>query len=237
MNGGEIMVETAFILLMNSILLMLRIAPGDSFPKPLSRAEEQEYLARWAQGDVEARNLLVEHNLRLVAHIMKKYYTQTDDVDDLISIGTIGLIKGVNTYKPDKGVRLATYASRCIENEILMHFRSRKKSAGDVSLSDALDVDGDGSGLSIMDVVAQEDDMAERIGNAELCQELLKSIETSLTRREAKIIRLRYGLDGAAPMTQKETAKLCGISRSYVSRIEKKALEKLRLSLGESGCF
>ena len=213
------MVETAFILLMNSILLMmLRIAPGDSFPKPLSRAEEQEYLARWAQGDVEARNLLVEHNLRLVAHIMKKYYTQTDDVDDLISIGTIGLIKGVNTYKPDKGVRLATYASRCIENEILMHFRSRKKSAGDVSLSDALDVDGDGSGLSIMDVVAQEDDMAERIGNAELCEELLRSIETALTKREAKIIRLRYGLDGAAPMTQKETAQLCGISRSYVSR-------------------
>ena len=212
------MVETAFILLMNSILLMLRIAPGDSFPKPLSRAEEQEYLARWARGDVEARNLLVEHNLRLVAHIMKKYYAQTDDVDDLISIGTIGLIKGVNTYKPDKGVRLATYASRCIENEILMHFRSRKKSAGDVSLSDALDVDGDGSGLSIMDVVAQEDDMAERIGNAELCQELLRSIETSLTKREAKIILLRYGLDGAAPMTQKETAQLCGISRSYVSR-------------------
>lgn len=231
------MVETAFILLMNSILLMLRIAPGDSFPKPLSRAEEQEYLARWVQGDVEARNLLVEHNLRLVAHIMKKYYTQTDDVDDLISIGTIGLIKGVNTYKPEKGVRLATYASRCIENEILMHFRSRKKSAGDVSLSDALEVDGDGSGLSIMDVVAQEDDMAERIGNAELCQELLRSIETSLTKREAKIIRLRYGLDGAAPMTQKETAQLCGISRSYVSRIEKKALEKLRLSLGESGCL
>ena len=231
------MVETAFILLMNSILLMLRIAPGDSFPKPLSRAEEQEYLARWARGDVEARNLLVEHNLRLVAHIMKKYYAQTDDVDDLISIGTIGLIKGVNTYKPDKGVRLATYASRCIENEILMHFRSRKKSAGDVSLSDALDVDGDGSGLSIMDVVAQEDDMAERIGNAELCQELLRSIETSLTKRAARIIRLRYGLDGAAPMTQKETAQLCGISRSYVSRIEKKALEKLRLSLGESGCL
>ena len=212
------MVETAFILLMNSVLLMLRIAPGDSFPKPLSRAEEQEYLARWAQGDVEARNLLVEHNLRLVAHIMKKYYTQTDDVDDLISIGTIGLIKGVNTYKPDKGVRLATYASRCIENEILMHFRSRKKSAGDVSLSDALYVDGDGNGLSIMDVVAQEDDMAERIGNAELCQELLRIIETALTKREAKIIRLRYGLDGAAPMTQKETAQLCGISRSYVSR-------------------
>ena len=122
-----------------------------------------------------------------------------------------------------------------IANEILMHFRSRKKSAGDVSLSEALDVEGDG-GLSMMDVVAQEDDMAERIGNAELCEELKKSIETALTKREAKIIRLRYGLDGAPPMTQKETALLCGISRSYVSRIEKKALEKLRLSLGEGGC-
>lgn len=120
------MVETAFILLMNSLLLMLRIAPGDSFPKPLSRTEEQEYLVRWARGDVEARNLLVEHNLRLVAHIMKKYYTQTDDVDDLISIGTIGLIKGVNTYKPDKGVRLATYASRCIENTILTQRNNRR---------------------------------------------------------------------------------------------------------------
>ena len=157
------MVETAFILLMNSILLMLRIAPGDSFPKPLSRAEEQEYLARWARGDVEARNLLVEHNLRLVAHIMKKYYAQTDDVDDLISIGTIGLIKGVNTYKPDKGVRLATYASRCIENEILMHFRANKKSAGDLSLSDALDVDSEGNGLSVMDVVATEEDLADTL--------------------------------------------------------------------------
>ena len=212
------MVETAFILLMNSILLMLRIAPGDSFPKPLSRAEEQEYLKRWTDGDVEARNILVEHNLRLVAHIMKKYYTQADDLDDLISIGTIGLIKGINTYRPDKGVRLATYASRCIENEILMHFRSRKKSSSDVSLSDALEVDGDGNGLSVMDVVAQEDDMAERIGNAELCSSLNRCVETCLTKRAARIIRLRYGLGGATPMTQKETARLCGISRSYVSR-------------------
>lgn len=113
------MLETAFILLMNSLLLMLRIAPGDSFPKPLSREEESFYLQRWMQGDVESRNILVEHNLRLVAHIIKKYFTQTDDIDDLISIGTIGLIKGINTYKPDKGVRLATYASRCIENAIL----------------------------------------------------------------------------------------------------------------------
>ena len=231
------MFTSALMMLIGGALLMLRLSPNGSFPSPLSREEEKLYVDRWIEGDVEARNVLVEHNLRLVAHIIKKYYTQTSDVDDLISIGTIGLIKGINTYRPDKGVRLATYASRCCENEILMHFRSMKKTAGDVSLSDALDVDGDGSGLSIMDVVAQEDDMAERIGNAELCQELLRSIETSLTKREARIIRLRYGLDGAAPMTQKETAQLCGISRSYVSRIEKKALEKLRLSLGESGCL
>lgn len=143
MKRGEKMIESAFLLLMNSLLLMLRISPGDSFPKPLSRAEEQSCLERWAEGDIEARNTLVEHNLRLVAHIMKKYYTQAEDVDDLISIGTIGLIKGINTYRPDKGVRLATYASRCIENEILMHFRGQKKTAGDMSLSDALDLDGE----------------------------------------------------------------------------------------------
>ena len=230
---GEKMVESAFILLMNSLLLMLRISPGDSFPKPLSRQEEQDCLERWAAGDMEARNTLVEHNLRLVAHIIKKYYTQTDDVDDLISIGTIGLIKGINTYKGDKGVRLATYASRCIENEILMYFRGQKKTAGDVSLSDALDVDGDGNGLSVMDVVAQEDDMAERIGSEEVCGSLRNCVDQALDEREAMIIRLRYGLDGTAPKTQRETAQLCQISRSYVSRLEKKALEKLRGALGE----
>ena len=129
------MLEAAFLLLMNSLLLMLRIAPGDSFPKPLSREEEEKYLERWGQGDIESRNVLVEHNLRLVAHIIKKYFTQSEDAEDLISIGTIGLIKGINTYKPEKGVRLATYASRCIENEILMHFRANKKSAGDLRRS------------------------------------------------------------------------------------------------------
>lgn len=226
------MLETAILLLMNSLLLMLRISPGDSFPRPLSREQEQNYLELWEKGDVEARNMLVEHNLRLVAHIIKKYYTQTEDIDDLISIGTIGLIKGINTYKADKGVRLATYASRCIENEILMHFRSQKKTAGDVSLSDALDVDGEGNGLALMDVIAQEDDMAERIGSEELCENLKKSIAAELDEREAKIIILRYGLNGESPKTQKETAKLCGISRSYVSRIEKRALQKLKDALG-----
>ena len=224
------MLESAILLLMNSLFLMLRISPGDSFPRPLSREKEREYLQRWQQGDLEARNLLVEHNLRLVAHIVKKYYS-ADDADDLISIGTIGLIKGVNTYRADKNVRLATYASRCIENEILMYFRSQRKSAGELSLSDALDVDGEGNGLFVMDVLAQEDDMAERIGSRELCRSLRTLIGSSLDEREAQIIRLRYGLDGREPMTQWETARECGISRSYVSRLEKRALEKLRRAL------
>ena len=224
--------ESAILLLMNSLLLMLRISPGDSFPRSLSREKEREYLERWQQGDLEARNLLVEHNLRLVAHIVKKYYS-ADDADDLISIGTIGLIKGINTYRADKNVRLATYASRCIENEILMYFRSQRKSAGELSLSDALDVDGEGNGLFVMDVLAQEDDMAERIGSRELCRSLRTLIGSSLDEREAQIIRLRYGLDGREPMTQWETARECGISRSYVSRLEKRALEKLRRALEE----
>mgnify|MGYP003303811220 CR=1 FL=1 len=227
------MLETAFLLLMNSFLLMLRIAPVDSFPRPLSREEEQDCLQRMAQGDEEARNTLVEHNLRLVAHIIKKYYTQSGDADDLISIGTIGLIKGINSYRPDKGVRLATYASRCIDNEILMHFRSLKKSSGDVSLSEALDVDDEGGGLSVLDVLACEDDLVERIGNREICERLRDCVRDCLSRREAKIITLRYGLDGQEAKTQRETAALCKISRSYVSRIEKRALEKLRTALGE----
>ena len=224
------LLESALILLMNSLLLMLRVAPGDSFPKPLSREEEKRYLDRWLAGDLEARNVLVEHNLRLVAHIVKKYY-QNDDVDDLISIGSIGLIKGINTYRPDKGVRLATYASRCVENEILMAFRTKRKSAGDVSLSEALDADEEGGGLKLMDVVAAEEDLADQIGSRELCRTLRESVARVLDEREARIIRLRYGLDGTEPMTQMETAQKCGISRSYVSRLEKRALEKLRGSL------
>lgn len=225
------MLNSILMLLMNSLLLMLRISPADSFPRPLSKAAEQEYLERWAVGDIEARNALVEHNLRLVSHIMKKYYTQHEDMDDLISIGTIGLIKGINTYRADKGVRLATYASRCIENEILMYFRSQKKSSGDMSLSDALDVDSDGNGLSMMDVVAEDEDLAERIGTQEICRSLKKSVDTILDPREAQVITLRYGLNGKQPKTQKDTAEICGISRSYVSRIEKRALEKLREEL------
>ena len=231
------MLGMSLAMLLGGVLLMLRLSPGGSFPSPLSVEEERRYLMLWQDGDVAARNVLVEHNLRLVAHIIKKYYTQTNDTEDLISIGTIGLIKGINTYKPDRGIRLATYASRCIENEILMHFRSQKKTMGDVSLSDVLDTDGDGNSLSLMDVLAQNDEMSDRIGELELCGKLKALVSSSLNEREARIIKLRYGLDGSPPMTQRETAKVCGISRSYVSRIEKKALAKLKAELGGEGCL
>lgn len=227
------MLQSAFLILMGSAFLMLRLSPGGSFPRPLSEKEEKLCVERWMAGDIEARNKLIEHNLRLVAHIIKKYYTQCGDMDDLVSIGTIGLIKGINTYRPEKGVKLATYASRCTENEILMHFRSQKKSAGDVSLSDTLDVDGDGNSLSLMDILAQEDDMAERVGRFDICVRLRRCVDQVLTKREADIIKMRYGLDGEPPLTQRETADKCGISRSYVSRIEKRALEKLRQGMGE----
>ena len=200
------MVETAFILLMNSILLMLRIAPGDSFPKPLSRAEEQEYLARWARGDVEARNLLVEHNLRLVAHIMKKYYAQTDDVDDLISIGTIGLIKGGNTYKPDKGVRLATYAARCIENEILMHLRKTSKLKSEVSIDEPLNTDGDGNELLLSDVLGNDEDGVFKDLEDEIDRKLIKESIEKLNKREKRIMELRFGFATGKEQTQKEVA-------------------------------
>ena len=220
-------------LLLQSMFWMLRIAPGGSFPRPLSKSEESDCLARWAEGDVEARNKLVEHNLRLVAHIVKKYYAQTDDAEDLISIGTIGLIKGINTYRAEKGVKLSSYVSRCIENEILMAFRGARKSAGDVSLSEALDVEEDGGSLSILDVLAQEDDLCEQVGRAEIRSKLQRAIQTALTDREAEIIRLRYGLSGGEPQTQRQLAERFSISRSYGSRIEKRALEKLRDALGD----
>ena len=228
------MVSGTLLLLLSSAFFMLRLGKGTgSFPRPLKAEEEREYISRWMAGDIEARNKLVEHNLRLVAHIIKKYYTQGEDQEDLISIGTVGLIKGVSTYRPDKGVRLATYASRCIENEILMYFRSQKKSAGDLSLSDTLDTDGDGNDLSILDVLAQEDELLERVDLLESCAHLRRCLDTELTEREAKVIRLRYGLGGGKPLSQRETAQLCGISRSYVSRIEQKALQKLRAAFGE----
>lgn len=223
------MLYTTFLLLVSGTFFMLRLGTNTgSFPRPLDAAEESKLIQRWVEGDLEARNKLIEHNLRLVAHIMKKYYTQAGDQDDLISIGTIGLIKGVSTYRPDKGVRLATYASKCIENEILMYFRGQRKSASDLSLSESIDTDGDGNSLSLMDIIRQEDDMLERLSVQESCLALRRHIRTVLHPREQAVIRMRYGLDGLPPRTQREVASICGISRSYVSRLEKKALEKLR---------
>lgn len=204
-------------LLSASPLLMLRLSDTvNSFPKPLSPADERKYVDLYLSGDEAARNKLIEHNLRLVAHIIKKYYTANGDQDDLISIGTIGLIKGVSTYRPDKGVRLATYAARCIENEILMHFRSMKRSSSDLSLSDTIDTDKDGNALSLMDTISIDDDMLENLSTKESHSRLIKYVETHLTPREQKIISLRYGLGTQKPHTQRETADLCGISRSYV---------------------
>lgn len=227
------MISAWVLLMLNALCFPLHLPNTGSFPRPLKAAEERAYLERSAQGDLEARNLLVEHNLRLVSHILKKYYVQPGDQDDLISIGTIGLIKGVTTFKPDRKVRLATYASRCIENEILMYFRSQRKYQGDVSLSDALEADQEGSALSLMDVIRVDDDMLETLDTQESCARVRQCVQRCLTEREARVIALRYGLDGAVPQTQREVAAQCGISRSYVSRLEKKALEKLREALEE----
>ena len=212
---------TAWILLMlNSLFFTLRLSGGGSgsFPRPLKAEEERMYLERMAQGDLEARNILIEHNLRLVAHIMKKYYTPNGDQDDLISIGTIGLIKGISTFKPDKNVRLATYASRCIENEILMHFRAQRKLQGEVSLSDSIDGDGDGNSLSLMDTISVDDNMLEELDARDSCAKVRRCVKRCLDEREAMIITLRYGLNARPPLTQREIAAQCGISRSYVAR-------------------
>ena len=223
------MLSAWILLMLNSLFFSLRVSDGGgSFPRPLKADEERMYLERYAAGDLEARNVLIEHNLRLVAHIVKKYYTQSSNQDDLISIGTIGLIKGISTFKADKNVRLATYASRCIENEILMHFRSHKKLQGEVSLSDTLDGDGDGNSLSLMDVISVDDDMLENLDARDSCIQVRQYVERCLSDREKMIITMRYGLNNQPPKTQREIAAQSGISRSYVSRIEKKALKKLK---------
>jgi RNA polymerase sporulation-specific sigma factor len=233
------MLSAALLLLSNSLFLSLRLTgnPGtiwlypDDSGLPAPQAAERACLERWAQGDLEARNRLVEHNLRLVAHIIKKYYTQADNQEDLISIGTIGLIKAVNTFRADRGIKLATYASRCIENEILMYFRSQRKLQGEVSLSDAIDTDKEGGSLYLLDVVGTDDTMLSDLQDREEQLLLRRLVRDCLTEREADIIRRRYGLEGHPPQTQRQVAAVYGISRSYVSRIEKRALEKLEKEL------
>ena len=209
------------------VFLVLSVVNSGSFPKPLSAKEERAALAAMAAGDTVARRRLIEHNLRLVAHIMKKHYANARDQEDLVSIGTVGLIKAVDSFDSSKGSRLATYAARCIENEILMHFRAAKKTERDISLSEPIDADSEGNPLTLMDVLAQEDTMAEDLERRTALLRLGDYINECLEPREREIISLRYGL-GCAPLTQWQVAERLAISRSYVSRLETRALEKLR---------
>ena len=209
-------------------LFILHIAHGESFPKPLKKSEEQHYLELAAKGDINARNILVEHNLRLVAHIIKKYYQNYGGQDDLVSIGTIGLIKAINTFDLNKNIKLSSYASRCIENEILMFFRNNRKSSQDVSLNDTIDTDKDGNPLTLMDIMASDMDVAQDVDTKLHLEVLNAYINEVLTPREKEVIIKRYGIGGGKVQTQRELAKKLNISRSYISRIEKKALEKLR---------
>ena len=206
----------------------LHISSNNLFPPPLPPEEEKRLLHRMKEGDERAKSLLVEHNLRLVAHIIKKYYAANSDNDELISIGTVGLIKAINTFSGDKGARLATYASRCIENEILMYFRNQKKTALDVSFDEPIETDSDGNPLTLIDIIAEEDTVLEDICLQNNLKKLVRYVNEIDDPREKEIVILRYGLKGQPPKTQNEIAKLYGISRSYVSRIETKTLKKLR---------
>ncbi|MBR6812262.1 MAG: RNA polymerase sporulation sigma factor SigK [Oscillospiraceae bacterium] len=226
-----VLLSTGVLLALNGLFVMLRVAAPGSFPRPLAAAEEKKLLEQMSSGSAAARDKLIEHNLRLVAHIMKKYYAQGADQDDLISIGTIGLIKGISSFDVSKGARLSTYAARCIENEILMYFRSKRKQSMEVSLSEVIEGDQEGNSLSLMDVISVDDTMLDDISTAQTGKLVRSYVNTQLDEREKMIICLRYGLDGKIPLTQRETAQKCGISRSYVSRIEKKALQKLKTAL------
>ena len=207
--------------------MVLHVTGSSSFPKPLTAKEERQALAAMRQGDRQARQQLIEHNLRLVAHIIKKRYAGAREQEDLVSIGTIGLIKAVDTFNSEKGPRLATYAARCSENEILMHFRAGKKTAQDVSLSEPIDTDSEGRPLTLMDVLAGEDTIVEDLDRKINTEKLGRYIRECLDPRETLVIRLRYGLSGKA-LTQRQVAARLGISRSYVSRLETHALYKLR---------
>ena len=216
---------------LEQMLLLVGYLTQNAFPKPLSEERENEYIQKMLSGDEDAKNELIRHNLRLVAHIVKKFDAQNDENDDLISIGTIGLIKGINTFKADKGVKLATYIARCAENEILMYLRAQKKKKCEVSINEPVGIDREGNELTLQDVLGTEtDDVADKVENDYERKCLLEKL-VCLTEREKLIVVLRFGLNNQKPLTQREVGKYLGISRSYVSRIEKKAVEKLRVSL------
>lgn len=213
----------------NPMPLLILSSNGNNFPPPLSRAEEAECFRRVRkEGDAVSRGMIIEHNLRLVAHVVRKYYASARDEEDLISIGTVGLIKSVDSFDPDNGARFATYAARCIQNEILMYFRSQKKLQTEVSMEETIETDREGNALTYKDVVAVEDTIADDLDTRMKAAKALEYVTKELDPRERRIIVMRYGLDGRKPATQRETAEKLGISRSYVSRLEKAALEKLR---------
>ena len=221
---------TAMVLtaLCNMIYLALHVTGSSSFPQPLSKEEEQECLRRIEQGDEEAKNELIEHNLRLVAHIIKKYYASYRDQEDLISIGTIGLIKAINTFNPEKKIKLATYASRCIENEILMYLRKTSSQKTELSFDEPLNTDWDGNELLLSDILGTESDLVMRPIEADVDRQLLRRAMDSLEPRERRIITMRFGLDGREERTQKEVADVMGISQSYISRLEKRIIARLK---------
>ena len=224
-----------FSLILNYLFLFLKVSAGGSFPPPLSPEQESECFQKMKEGDVKAREKLIEHNLRLVAHIVKKYYTTAEDQDDLISIGTIGLIKAVNSFKPDKSIRLATYAAKCIDNELLMMLRMEKRKSKEVSMYEPIGKDKEGNEISLIDIVGEEkEDVVEDCLFAQRVLCLYQNLDKVLNEREKTIIIRRYGLNGKEPMTQSELADRLGISRSYISRIEKKALLKLKKLLEDA---
>ena len=222
------MLSWLFSLLTNAVHLLLGIGNGQNFPPPLSAAEEREAFEAKCNGDMAAREKLILHNLRLVSHIVRKYYSTAKNGEDLVSIGSIGLVKAVDTFDPKNGTRFATYAAKCIQNEILMHFRSQKKFSAEVSIHETIDVDRDGNPLTYMDVIATEDHVEEEADARMKSETIRRLVNTVLDERERQIIVLRYGLGELRAHTQREVAALLGISRSYVSRIEKAALQTLR---------
>ena len=222
------MYELIFRMISQLWFFFLRVGPSYNFPPPLPDSEEKLCFEKMKKGDKAARARLIEHNMRLVAHIVKKYYVNSPDRDDLISIGTIGLIKAIDTFEPASGTRFATYAGKCMQNEILMYFRRKRRICCETSIEDAVDVDKDGNSMSLMDIIAEDDNMVDRIDTMIKSRQLYGFVENSLDDREREIILYRYGLYGKKPLTQREVAEKLDISRSYVSRIEKKALEKLK---------
>lgn len=221
-----------FSLFSHFLHMILGISTPQSFPPPLSAAEEKKYFLAMEKGDPKAREKLILHNLRLVSHIVRKYYMSAKNQEDLISIGNLGLIKAVDTFRVSNGARFATYAAKCIQNEILMHFRAQKKLTAEVSIHETIDVDRDGNPLTYMDVVSCDESIPEEIGLKLTSQKALRYVEHILEPRERQIIQMRYGLGSSPAMTQRQIAEKLGISRSYVSRIEKGAIEKLREALG-----